>query len=174
MKRKALMIIAILGLLVLGLAAVAAADSSNRPFKGSLSGEVTFNFVGQEVCPTSDLLYGDLASDSTARGNASHMGRVQMVSRHCTPAGEAVTGGFMTLTAANGDDVFIQYDGTAPFPIPGVTEYVDVELDFSITGGTGRFADATGGGEMNAQIEFLGFGVMTWPATWDWTGTIGY
>lgn len=174
MKRKTLMIVAILGLLVLGLASVATAGPSDRPFKGSASGDVTFNFVGQEVCPTSDLFYGDLATDSQARGNASHMGRIEMTSRHCTPAGDAVTGGEMTLTAANGNEVYVDYAGSAPFPVAGVTEFVEVTLDFTITGGTGRFADATGGGVMEAQIEFLGFEVMTWPAIWEWTGTIGY
>lgn len=174
MTRKTLVIIAILGLMVLGLAAIAAAGPSDRPFKGSASGDVTFNFVGQEVCPTSALFYGDLATDAQANGNASHMGRVEMTSRHCTPAGEAVTGGNMTLTAANDDEVYIEYQGSAPFPIPGVTEYVEATLDFTITGGTGRFDNATGGGVIEAEIEFLGFEEQTWPATWQWTGTIGY
>ena len=174
MNRRTLVILTVVGLMVLGLAPGAAADPAYRPFTGSASGDVTFNFVGQQVCPTTDLFFGDLATDSQARGNASHMGLVEMTSNHCTPAGEAITGGEMTLIAANDDEVYIEYAGAAPFPIPGVTEYVEADLEFTITGGTGRFAGATGGGSMHAQIEFLGFGVMTWPATWEWTGTIGY
>lgn len=174
MTRRMLVFASILGLMILGLAATVNADAGNRPFRGSMQGDVTFNYVGEEICPKGDLFYGGLRSDSDARGTLTHLGRTRLLSHHCTPAGEAVTGGLMTLFAANGDQVDIAYSGSAPFPIPGVTEFVEVDIDFEITGGTGRFAGATGGGEMAVSIEFLGFGVETWPAVWEIEGVIGY
>jgi len=79
----------------------------------------------------------------------------------------------MTLAAANGDEVSITYSGAAPFPGPG-TEVIVVEMDFEVVGGTGRFAGATGGGEMTGYIVFAGFDAPVWPASWVWEGTIGY
>ena len=174
MKRRMTVVLAILGVAVVGLAAVVAADSGTRPLKGSFEGDVTFNQVDMEVCPASELLYGGMSSDAEATGTMTHLGRTTLVSSHCTPAGEAVTGGKATLIAANGDKLYASYSGTAPFPIPGVTEHVEADIDFEITGGTGRFDDATGSGKMYVSIEFLGFEELTWPAVWEWEGTIGY
>jgi hypothetical protein len=51
-----------------------------------------------------------------------------------------------TLVAANGDQVFVTLTGTAtpPSPIPFVGELVDFTFVSTITGGTGRFSDASG------------------------------
>lgn len=172
--RRALVILTVIGLVTVGLIAPVGADSSSRPFKGSMTGEVTFSMVGLEVCPATDVFLGGLSSDSTASGTVSHLGRSTMESSHCTPAFETIEGGEMTLVAANGDAVFIHYSGFAPFPIPGVTEFIEVDVDFEIVGGTGRFAGATGGGDMWARVAFEGFDDPAWAASWHWDGTIGY
>ena len=174
MRHRMVVLLVVLGLVVLGLAATATADSGTRPLKGSFEGDVTFNLVGQGICPPSSLFFGGIRSDSDATGKLTHLGRTSLTSMHCTPAGEAVTGGELELVAANGDKVYGTYSGSAPFPIPGVTEYVEADIDFVITGGSGRFEGATGGGKMLVVIEFLGFEVPTWPAVWELRGTIGY
>ena len=174
MMRKMLVMLAVLGLVTVGLIAPVGADSSSRPFKGSVTGEVTFPFVGEGICPATDVFLGGLRTDSEATGTVSHLGRTTMTSSHCTPLFETIAGGEMTLVAANGDEVIIHYWGSAPFPIPGVTEFIDVDLDFVIVGGTGRFEGATGGGEMQARAVFEGFMDPAWPASWHWDGTIGY
>lgn len=51
----------------------------------------------------------------------------------------------MTLVAANGDQVWIEYSGSAPSPGPD-KKVIVVDLDFTIVGGTGRFTDASGAG----------------------------
>jgi hypothetical protein len=163
----------IVGLVSIGLVSAAGADSSMRPFKGSLVGEVTFNEVSLTTCPATDVFFGGLSTDSEASGTVSHLGRTTMSSSHCTPAGETIEGGEMTLVAANGDQVSIHYSGYAPFPGEG-TEFIDAELDFEIVGGTGRFEGATGGGELWARIAFEGFDDPAWAATWHWDGVIGY
>jgi hypothetical protein len=49
--------------------------------------------------------------------------------------------GAATFTAANGDTLTATVEGQATPASPGVLSIVEV---YSITGGTGRFADATG------------------------------
>jgi len=79
----------------------------------------------------------------------------------------------MKLVAANGDEVRITYSGG--YTPPGPDGVIVVEVDFTITGGTGRFAAASGGGDMTAYVKFLGFDVFVWPATFVWSGgTIKY
>jgi hypothetical protein len=57
--------------------------------------------------------------------------------------------GTLTLTAANGDELFVQYHATTPFP--DATGAIHPVGTFTITGGTGRFANATGGGTLAAD-----------------------
>ena len=58
----------------------------------------------------------------------------------------------MTLVAAHGDRVWIEYTGNAPYPVVGVPSTIVVDVDFTIVGGTGRFTHASGGGDMTAHI----------------------
>jgi hypothetical protein len=146
-------------------AASAGANPGSRPFKGSMSGAVTF--AVDAGCPLG------LRSDTAATGTASHLGGFTYEASHCsgfTFAGE------QTMVAANGDKLFAEYESVGPPVIPPseVGTVYDVATAFTITGGTGHFADATGGGYMIAHITFMGFGVPVWPVTFDWQGTTGY
>lgn len=170
--RRALTVLALASLLISGLAAPAGAGSDSRPFKGSVHGTVSF-VPFTEGCSN----YGgfNLSSVGAATGKVSHMGKTTMDSVHCTPDDgvEDILGGEMTLFAANGDKVFIAYEGTAPFPGPG-SEVIVADIEFWILDGTGRFAGATGGGDMTAYITFEGFEDPEWAASWHWKGRIGY
>jgi hypothetical protein len=96
-----------------------------------------------------------------------------MTSRHPTPTGTHIAGGNMKLIAANGDEVWMTYSGFAPYPVIGVPGTIIVDVDFTIVGGTGRFADASGTGEMTAHVEFPGeLTLGPWPATWSWKAKI--
>lgn len=171
--RSALALAAAL-LLSIALAVPASADPGARPFKGSASGEVVYTPVSAAVCPEGGGNWGMLATVSSATGTASHLGRTAMSASHCTPSGETFGPGTMTMTSASGDEVFIDYTGSAPFPGPGTT-VIKVHIDFTVVGGTGRFKGATGGGEMSAYITFMGFDNPVWPARWVWDGqVIGY
>jgi hypothetical protein len=157
-------------LLTMAIAAPASADPGSRPFKGMVVGEVAFNPVPVTVCPN----YGGLRTESSAIGTSTHLGKTAMTSQHCTPLGDDFGPGTMTLTSASGDEVWITYHGSAPFPGPGVTVFQG-SMEFEIVGGTGRFEDAVGGGAMIIEIVFQGFEDPAWPATWVWNGTIiGY
>ncbi len=156
-------------LLIMAIAAPVSADPGSRPLKGSVAGEVAFNPVPVTVCPN----YGGLRTESSAIGTSTHLGRTAMMAQHCTPLGDDFGPGTMTLTSASGDEVWITYDGSAPFPGEGVTVYQG-SITFKVVGGTGRFADAVGGGTMIIEIVFQGFEDPAWPARWTWSGTIGY
>jgi hypothetical protein len=85
--------------------------------------------VGPSVIQTTD----------TGNGRATHLGRYTLAAgEHIDLASGAITGGFYTLTAANGDTITGTYSGEA---LPGLTGYL---VSGPIIGGTGRFAGATG------------------------------
>jgi Domain of unknown function (DUF4397) len=136
-------------------------------FEGKLWGEVTF--PADLTCPEG------LRTHSEAMGKLFEpvYTHIAMVSDHCTPAVDQIKGGKMTLTAENGDMVYLEYWGVAPFPGPD-TEVIVAELGFKVTGGTGAFEGATGKGHMKAYVEFPGFDVPVWDAMWVWHGTIVY
>ena len=163
--RKVMMLLVALALLMVVVPA-AGADSGTRPFKGSMSGSITFAL--DPSCENPWLM----RTDSQATGNVSHPGLTTMTSAHCTPAAGWIEGGEMTLVAANGDRVFVDYEGTAP--PPNADGIIVADIDFVITGGDGRFAGATGGGDMTGLIVFEGIGDPEWAASWVWSGAIGY
>lgn len=165
MRRSLLLALAAAVVTTLVTAVAVGASPASRPFKGSMSGTVTF--VTDAGCPMG------LRSDPAAVGTASHLGEFTYTASHCsglTFAGE------QTMVAANGDKLFADYESVGPPVVPPneVGTVYDVPAAFTITGGTGRFADATGGGVMIAHITFMGFGAPVWPSTFEWRGTIGY
>jgi hypothetical protein len=167
--RRFLVILMVCALALLAFSATASAGSVTRPFKGSLSGEVVFT-----PDPASPSLSG-LWTDSSAVGKVSHLGKTVMTSRHPTPMGTDISGGNMKLIAANDAEVWMTYSGFAPYPVIGVPGTIVVDLDFTIVGGTGRFADAQGGGKMTAYVGFPGeLSLGPWPASWTWHARIKY
>lgn len=161
-------------LLLAGTAGTAGADA-DRPFKGKVSGLVSFAMVGTGACPALGL-----QTESNASGQLSHMGSTSMHAEHCTPTGAAIGDGDMTLSAANGDKVYLTYDGIQldlPDFMGGtlqVGELIPVQGDFEVVGGTGRFDGATGGGTWVASVVYEGLGDPAWAGTWSYAGTIDY
>ena len=82
------------------------------------------------------------------RGNGTHLGRYSEHNTHCAYATGPTTGTFnegqSTITTANGDTLTLSYSGTWVLDLTAGTSVVD-EV-WTITGGTGRFAHATGSG----------------------------
>ena len=169
MKRLLAALVLLVVLAALGVS-TATADSggTNRPFQGTIAGSATFSL--DATCP-----FTGRRTSSAASGVASHLGLVTMVSDHCTPPANDVTGGHMTFVAANGDELHMTYSGTctAP-PFPPVGEALTCTTHNVVVGGTGRFADATGEIHVTALVTNAGFGAPEWPATWAWEGTLSY
>ena len=116
--------------------AAGAAAGGQVPFKGSLEGlETTTGFTLPST--VSIVLEGT--------GNATHLGRFTLVNPHDVDLSNMTGCGPEVLTAANGDSVTAFGCGVATLVsgIPPLAVLSIVE-DYEITGGTGRFAGATG------------------------------
>jgi hypothetical protein len=125
-------VVALLALAALALPMHAAA-AEQVPLNGSESG--TFLVIGP--CESSGIVV-----DVTGTGHGAQLGTYTAHYRECfVPATGAVTGGSFTLTTANGDTLFGTYAGHA---LPTGGSNVRFEDPGVITGGTGRFAAATG------------------------------
>ncbi|HEU4672531.1 MAG TPA: hypothetical protein VFS32_06520 [Candidatus Limnocylindrales bacterium] len=101
--------------------------------------------------------------DST--GVARHLGAVSVLNSHCTqfdfrsapPMPGTFEDGRMTVTAANGDELWVEYSGSFLFwpgdrPDAGTSEIVMDQM--TIVGGTGRFVHASGSLHGTALDEF--------------------
>jgi hypothetical protein len=117
-------------LAVLSLAGPAAAREQ-VPFKGSLEGDVT-------VTP---LVPPFVMADVEATGNATHLGKFTLDIPHVVNRANGTAVGSYEFTAANGDTLTADFTGVAVPIAPGV---LYIEETATITGGTGRFAGATG------------------------------
>jgi len=119
-------------LVVLGLAGPVAAGEQ-VPFKGSFAGVAI-------VTPTDDPNIVSVAVDAT--GKATELGQFTLAIPHHVKF--ATTGrtsyGSYQFVAANGDTLSADFIGHVT-PVSGVLHAVEIA---TITGGTGRFADATG------------------------------
>lgn len=122
-------LIALLMLLCLAAAPVAAGD--HVVFKGSLAGSVT-------VTPLTPPMASVLIEGS---GNATQLGRFSVEVPHLVNQATRIGAGSYVFTAANGDRLTAEFSGQATLVAPGV---LSVEEHATITGGTGRFAGATG------------------------------
>jgi hypothetical protein len=132
MKIRRPLFFAVVVATAVSLASIAvSAVAAETPFKGTFNGAET----GTIVFPIRSIT-------REGTGNATHLGKytshltaqINVVTRHST--------GVATFTAANGDTLTATLDGQAtPTTTPGVLSVVET---YTITGGTGRFADATG------------------------------
>ena len=100
------------------------------PFKGRLEGTAT-------ITPGSPFL--SVSIEGT--GNATHLGRFTVEIPHLVNTTNRTSIGTYEFTAANGDTLTAGFTGQATLTAPGVLSVVE---SATITGGTGRFADATG------------------------------
>jgi hypothetical protein len=113
------------------LASVAVAVAAETPFKGTVSAVET----GVTIFPIRSIT-------REGEGTATYLGKyteqvtaqINVVTRHLT--------GAATFTAANGDTLTATVEGQSTLTTtPGVLSIVEF---YTITGGTGRFAGATG------------------------------
>ena len=114
--------------------AVPATAGTAVPFKGRVQGAETSTMIDP----------GHLSVTRENTGNATHLGHFTAVEHFVvdlTTLPPTATG-TEVFTAANGDLVFATTFGVAT-PIPGTTN-LSLEETVTITGGTGRFAGATG------------------------------
>lgn len=156
-------ILALSAVLALGLAfaaPAAATQGQHVPFKMHVVGAdlpsnmspgfpfVRDTFGGRCSVPSDWVLGVEL------KGTAAHLGRVSVTAEHCTqidiftvPNPGSFRDGEMTITAANGDELWLEYAGHFVFTPAGAPDVGVSQIAFTtvtVTGGTGRFEGATG------------------------------
>jgi hypothetical protein len=125
---------------VIALSASPAVASEQVPLSGS--------FAAVEI----DQVQGTtLLVDGSGTGNATHLGRYTVTFEAVVNLETLMGVGTMTFVAANGDSIFTTFNGQAtPTPDPNI--FLVVELE-TITGGTGRFAGATGSFTLEREVD---------------------
>ena len=122
------------------LAAPALAGQKELPFKGILQSVETY-VVNPPI----------MSVTANGSGNATHLG--QYAIRYEVEVNlETLLGvGSAQLTAANGDILYANMSGQAT--PTGTTDVFNVVEEFTITGGTGRFANASGSFTLNREVN---------------------
>jgi hypothetical protein len=154
------LILSVLGLLTILSAFPAAFAAHSTPFNGSGTGTFT------DTSPTTVLI--------TGTGYYDHLGFTTL-RFPSTITGTAACGGFTATeqdiyTGASEDGVYLTvHDTICPTSTP-----VSFQLTgaFVITGGTGRFTDASGSGTVSAAVTFTSATSGTFAGTQ--SGTISY
>ena len=140
MKIRYSRLIGLVAVFAVSLASVAvSAVAAETPFKGTVNAVET----GQIVFPTRFL-------DRQGTGSATYLGRY---TEHVTMVINLPTlssTGAATFTAANGDTLLATVAGQATRTSPTTLSIVEV---YTITGGAGRFADATGAFTLKSTLD---------------------
>jgi hypothetical protein len=135
---------------LVGAAATEARGGSELPFRGTLQ--------------AAETVADDGLHHLNGVGEATHLGRFTLTSVFTvTPPPVSTASGTATWTAANGDEIFTSTTGQAviTFPVAAIAE------THTITGGTGRFADASGSLVVNRSLN-----LQTLVSSASLTGTI--
>jgi hypothetical protein len=118
-----------------------ARSSTELPFRGSLT--TTESIV---IAPP------NLLADGTSHGTGTHLGRYTATFTAVVDLATSTSTGTFTFTAANGDQLSATFVGSVVEEIaPNVTRVAEVA---TITGGTGRFAGASGAFTIVRTITF--------------------
>ena len=132
------------------------AQGHEVPFKGRWEGAVTAR---------TPLPPGFLSISFEGTGNATHLGRFTVEIRIVLNTTDRTLTGTYEFTAANGDTLTAAVTGQSPLMPPGVPQ-TSVETA-TITGGTGRFASASGSFTAERVVD-----LATFLTTGSFNGTI--
>jgi hypothetical protein len=134
-----------------GASTQAAAGATDVPFRGSFSGTTT----ATRGTPNTGSSNGTLSATYLGRGTYSFdwTGVVSGTSNSIT--------GTLTFVAANGDALSAAVTGTGPLfpPVVGASGAFDFTL--TISGGTGRFSDASGTLRATGTTEVTSLGTTS-------------
>jgi hypothetical protein len=118
---------------------------------------IEINGVLQEIPGVSLRCPSKFGGTIIGRGQGALTGPVAFISSDCiTPSGTSFTfsEGKMIVIAVDGDQIFADYSGQ--FVPTGVgSNFVFSNATFQITGGTGTFSKATGGGTLSGGEDMV-------------------
>jgi hypothetical protein len=121
-----------------GAAVTEATGGSELPFRGTLQATETVDGALHHLVGT---------------GEATHLGRFTLTSEFTVTSPPPTASGTAIWTAANGDQIFTTVTGLGVLTFPIL---VTVET-YTITGGTGRFAGASGSITLDRSINLQTF-----------------
>jgi hypothetical protein len=162
------------------LSDVGTAGAQSVPMKGTVAGVATIEF-GSITQDTSRNFI--VPVESTATGQLSQLGRVVLTERHTTEilaskgyTTTVVLDGEATVTAANGDQLFLSFFGKGVQTLNGFND----SFMYEVVGGTGRFAGASGSGQILSSdkgvskpfVDGRGHWVETAPFVFDLSGVL--
>jgi hypothetical protein len=141
------------------------------PLQGDLTGGLTGQIFApgfpfeRDVFDSRCSVPSDWVVEFTATGVISHLGKVTVVIEHCSQidfqTGNATySDGVFTSVAANGDELWGTYHSGTSGPL-SATE-VWWQDTFVLTGGTGRFAHASGGGVERGTVLIPTLEIPEW------------
>ena len=143
------------------------AGPTNVPFKAAFTISEFVVFGGSSSCNATGMISGS--------GQASHLGRATLVSQDCIVFTSQTSFNFssstLVLQAANGDQLFATYSGTAT---PQEGGALLLSGQFILNGGTGRFASATGAGTIDGLEDISGVPYQPGVGTVMLSGKISY
>ena len=146
MTRSLLLLVAAVGLTACDEATPTAPQMANTqvPITSSYRAQGTIGTAAR--CDALGLLYVSLEGE----GIESHVGRYTIQNSHClNPATGEFTAGQFQKVAANGDELVGTYAGTSSvIQAPAPVGVFAIRGHLTFTGGSGRFASATGSQEM--------------------------
>lgn len=148
---------------------VASAKKGNPPTeRPAVPFKATFNNTFEILNPPPVLLLL-----VTGTGTGSHIGKASLTAyltkdfTNASPDDDVPESGNIIMTAANGDQLFMDFTGTTFAPdVSGISEVLIIA---TVTGGTGRFEDATGSLEGRGYVNPASF-----TGSLSFTGTISY
>ncbi|MEO5574950.1 MAG: hypothetical protein ABIR67_02435 [Gaiellaceae bacterium] len=123
----------------LAIGAASAVAAKTTPFKGKVT-----------TVETSQLVFPFLSVNREGTGTATHLGKFTETFRAQVDVRTASATGTATFTAANGDTLTASVVGQGTTTGPTTRSIVEV---YTITGGTGRFAGATGTFTLRRTLE---------------------
>lgn len=139
-------------------------EPQERPFKGKITG----SFVSTPT-PT-PAIYNSVAN---ASGNTTHLGVFNKITSDVINVVSTTVEGTFIMTNQSGEQITGRYSGTFSFgTTPGTFSW---DLNATITGGTGRFTNATGEFVFLASGDYIiteGIVIGDYTETFD--GTITY
>jgi len=146
-KRHILVVMLIaMGTIGIGANSASAAAGHQVPFRGSYSGTAAFNSATGTAVFTGTGIASDL-------GRSTNVNNITVLYPVSCSGGEGFANkNVETLTAANGDTLVLTGPHDVGCPTrPGVVHGTG---DWTVTGGTGRFAGATGQGTFDGGADF--------------------
>jgi len=151
--RLAALFASIVLLAVLLVAAGGPAKSPMKPWNGVWTGDATI--VG--ACENNGLSFVE-----SGAGYMEQMGKTTWSNQYCMDPVTWTGSGNATETAANGDKIFVKTTPHFTWTSPTAGTWVETEV---VTGGTGRFSEATGSSHSKGTFTLTSQTTATWEGT---------